>query len=154
MHLDSKNSHTIARKNKNALDRIKSLTKIQDHSDSDPKGSQPHLIQGNQISPGSSLAGEAIESSETSYHSLLVEHLHQNWNLPPWIARQNLNAQVQVYLDHQGHLKKILLVKSSGNSRFDEAVEKTLNQSQPFPPPPKELVPSLLNDGILLGFPL
>ena len=37
---------------------------------------------------------------------------------------------------------------------IDEAVKKTLTQSQPFPRPPEDLISSLLSNGILLGFPL
>jgi hypothetical protein len=47
-----------------------------------------------------------------------------------------------------------VFVRPSGNSQFDDAVRKTLQQSQPFPVPPIEIRPTLAADGILVGFPL
>ncbi|NDC79235.1 MAG: hypothetical protein EBZ67_15395 [Chitinophagia bacterium] len=46
-----------------------------------------------------------------------------------------------------------------GNARYstwvyDEAVKRTIAQSQPFPPPPDAIEQNLMTDGILVGFPL
>ncbi len=141
-------------KNKSALERIKALAKIpEDHPKSDRRSYQK-LIQGNHISLGSSLSGEAKEAQVTHYHDFLLHQLQEHWTLPTWIDRQDFSARVEIYIDHKGNVQKLHFLKSSGNLKFDEAVKRAIHESEPFPPPPAELQSTLLSDGILFGFPL
>ncbi|OFZ22372.1 MAG: hypothetical protein A2X94_00025 [Bdellovibrionales bacterium GWB1_55_8] len=143
-----------ARKKKisNALARIKALDKISgDVSDSPKEGT---LVKGNMISAGSSLSGDARESSEANYYDALRGRLQDNWALPVWLARQNFSAQVQIFIDGRGNLRNYRFTKVSGNAQFDAAVKKAVMDSQPYPLPPEKLAGSLLVDGILVGFPL
>jgi TonB family protein len=140
------------RKLKSALARIRSLEKIRNQDDSEDRPAPP--IKGNAISKGSSLSGDAKESSEASYFDSVRERLQDNWALPVWLARQKLTAQVQIFIDSRGRVRASVFVKPSGNSQFDDAIRKTLTESQPFPAPPVELRPGLATDGILVGFPL
>ncbi len=148
---------TVEKRNLRALQRIKALSKIQAFSDEallslHPSASRP--INGNRISPGKSLSGEAKEANQTSYYDTLRDRLVENWTLPPWIKRQPFSAQVLIFINHRGELKNFRFKKFSGNAQFDEAIRRTLKMSQPFPPPPEELTGSLLSDGIIMGFPL
>jgi colicin import membrane protein len=138
---------TIEKRNKRALDRLKALSHIEEVS-------EDHPIKGNKISPGSSLSGEAKEAATANYYDLIRDRLQEKWTLPPWIARQSLTAQVEIFIDSQGKLRKMHLSKPSGNAQFDDAVKRAVHESQPFPPPPKEIASSLVADGISLGFPL
>jgi TonB family protein len=149
---DDSASKSVVQRNKRALDRLKSLSKI--HSEDLPHSKPGLPIKGNQLSPGSSISGDAKEALVASYYDHLRDRLQENWTLPPWISRQNLAAQVQIYIDQQGRLHHIKFVKTSGNTQFDEAVKKAVQESQPFPNPPEELASSLVSDGILVGFPL
>lgn len=143
------------RKIKGALARIKALAKITaDSSPAKASDSEGTLIKGNRISKGTSLSGEAREAAEASYYDLLRDRLQENWELPVWIARQNLSAQVQLFIDSRGQVRSFRFVKGSGNSQFDDAVRRTISESQPFTPPPAELASSTLTNGILVGFPL
>ncbi|MGK5084039.1 cell envelope integrity protein TolA [Bdellovibrionota bacterium FG-1] len=135
-----------------ALARIKALNAI-DKSDQAPS-TRGAVVKGNQLSAGTSLSGDAKEGAETSYYDALRSKLQDNWELPVWIARQNLSAQVQIFIDSYGHVRSYQFVKTSGNPQFDSAIKKTLDESQPFPRPPADLAPSLRIDGILIGFPL
>lgn len=145
----------IEKKNLLALERIKALSKIQNSVEGQTeKIPKPMLVKGNQVSPGTSLSGEAKEALVASYYDVLRDQLKDNWTLPPWIARQDLSAQVRLYLDSQGKVLKFNFKKTSGNNPFDEAVKHAIEESQPFPAPPKELADSLISDGILVGFPL
>ena len=143
-------SKGLDKKLKGALARIKALEKI---SSSDGE-TRPTVIKGNFISKGSSLSGDARESAESNYYDNLRSKLQESWALPVWVARQNLSAQVQIYIDGRGRLRTYRFVKLSGNPQFDGAVKQTLMESQPFPAPPPELASSILVDGILVGFPL
>ena len=134
------------KRNKGALDRIKALEKLL---------AQPKVIvKGNKISKGTSLSGEARENAESGYYDSLRSRLQQNWDLPVWIQRQNLSAQVQVFIDGRGQIANFVFMKTSGNPQFDDNVKKTLAQSQPLPIPPAGLSDSMLTRGILIGFPL
>jgi TonB family protein len=142
------------KKLKSAMDRIKALDKIRAMEDGDKPSHRAVVVKGNKISKGTSLSGDAKEAAEANYNDLLRARLQENWELPVWIARQNLSAQVQVYIDGRGKVRSFRFMKPSGNAQFDAAIKKTLEESQPFPTPPEGIVGSLLADGILIGFPL
>ena len=148
-HAAEQSERTREKKLKNAMDRIKALEKISEES-----ATAPQVIKGNKISHGNSLSSDAKESAETTYYDLVRDRLQDNWALPVWLSRQNLSAQVQIYIDPYGRLRNFSFVKSSGNAQFDEEVKRTLAESQPFPAPPQDLASSLLVNGILIGFPL
>jgi TonB family protein len=133
----------------NALARIKALERIKSDV-----SRQSTTHKGNQLSAGSSSTGETRESLAATYYDSVMEMVRSRWALPVWLARQNLQAQVQVHLDSQGRVQNLRWIKNSGNTQFDEAVKKTIMDSEPFAIPPPELKGSLLSQGILLGFPL
>jgi len=140
----------LENRNRNALARLKSLNKIT----SEDKPRAAPIIKGNFISKGTSLSGDAKEAAEASYFDALREKLNANFGLPVWIARQNLSAQIQLFIDAHGRLHGFKFTKNSGNAQFDSAVKKTISDSQPFPAPPEGIASALLNDGIVVGFPL
>lgn len=144
-----KKSDAREKKLKGALARIKALEKL---SSDDSKPSV--VVKGNKISKGGSLSEDARESDEASYYDLLKDRLQENWALPPWLARQNLAARVEVFIDAKGKLKNFRFLRGSGNAQFDEAIKNALTASQPFPAPPDNLAAGLLSDGISVGFPL
>jgi TolA protein len=133
---------------KAALDRIKALSRIDRELHADNAASPP--IKGNKISKGSSTAEDAKESDDANYYDSVRSRLQENWALPVWLSRQNLSAQIEIVIDSHGRVREFRFKKSSGNTQFDDAVKKTLAESQPFPTPPSEL----LMNGILVGFPL
>lgn len=132
------------------LNRMKALARISADLDEKPAP----VIKGNQISKGSSVSGEARESAQASYYDGVLDRLRDNWALPVWLSRQDLSAQVQIFIDAQGRLHDFRFVKFSGNSQFDDAVKRALKESDPFPAPPRELSENVLVNGILFGFPL
>ncbi len=132
----------------NALARIKSLDKIASLEDKEKSTAPP--LKGNMISKGSSLDGEAKEGAGTQYLDNLRARLQENWALPVWLSRQNLSAQVEIFIDSRGRLQSYRFLRLSGNPQFDEAVKRTLTQSQPYPEPPTEMIAA----GIVVGFPL
>lgn len=134
-----------------ALTRIKALEKIRAAED---QIDAPKVVKGNQISPGSSLTGDARESAEASYYDAVLDRVRTFWSLPIWLARQNYSAQVQVFILPSGALQSFKFIQASGNPQFDEFVRQAVQDSAPFPPPPNELRSTVLGRGILLGFPL
>jgi TonB family protein len=135
---------------KEALSRIQSLEKIEDA----PSKAKSQPIKGNKISKGTSLSADAKEALVASYYDTLRDRLNYNFGLPVWLSRQELSAQVQIFIDNRGGLRGYRFTKSSGNPQFDALVKKAVESSQPFPAPPGGLTSSLLADGISVGFPL
>jgi TonB family protein len=142
----SPTTQTLRKRNQRALDRMQSLEHLE--------SLQEEKFAGNQLSTGSSTKGQVTEDEKSRYNDALIQRIRSHWILPPWIARENLAAQVQITLDARGQLVSLEFIQDSGNLSFDEAIRKTIRQSAPFPIPPEQLVDSLLHEGILLGFPL
>jgi TonB family protein len=134
---------------KAAMDRIKALSKIHADTDSEKTEDAPP-IKGNKISKGNSQDGDAKESDSANYYDTVRAKLQENWALPVWLSRQNLSAQIEITIDGRGQVRDFRFAKPSGNAQFDAAVKRTLQESQPFPAPPEDL----LGNGILIGFPL
>ncbi len=132
---------------KNALSRIKSITKIQDDS-------APDLIKGNILSKGSTLSGEAREAAEPTYFDTILEKIKISWTLPVWLARQKLSAQVVILINPNGNVTRIRFKRPSGSAQFDQTVIDAIKLASPFSPPPSDLRGTLQSSGILLGFPL
>jgi colicin import membrane protein len=133
-----------------ALDRIKALSKIENEVKSKPGV----ILKGNQLSKGTSTSGEAKEAAEASYFDALRSRLQENWELPVWLARQELSAYVRIFIDSRGRVRSLRFEKPSGNEQFDSAVRKAVEQSQPFPPPTDDVASSVLVDGVPVHFPL
>lgn len=137
-----------------ALARIRALERLKDNTEDAEKNEESIVIKGNQVSAGTSLSGNARENAQAGYYDLARDSLVEFWTLPPWLARQKLSAQVQIRIDPAGRVLSSKFVKSSGNPTFDAAILNTIRDAQPFPRPPKELLSSLADDGIVFGFPL
>lgn len=139
------------KKMESALERLKALEELDEEENEEILA--PDIIKGNILSKGTSLAGDAKESPEMSYYDEVLEKIRENWSLPIWLARQDLSAQVLIFIDSDGRIRGSNFKKRSGNSRFDEIVEETLNKTE-LPPPPEDFQQQVGREGILLGFPL
>lgn len=142
---------TRDKKLQSALARIRALEKLKAKDDDSDR---PVVIKGNQISAGSSLSGDARESNQSGYYDLVREALMEFWALPAWLGRQKLAAQVVIRIDPAGTILSSKFLKTSGNPQFDEAILATIRDAQPLPRPPKDLLNSLADNGITVGFPL
>jgi outer membrane biosynthesis protein TonB len=152
---EAKDRRERERRTQNALDRLKALSKLEsEKSETAKEPGNGVVIKGNRLSGGASLDPAAREGMESSYYERVRNRLVENWALPIWLTRQNLQAKVVVFIDERGRLSNFQFTKNSGNETFDEAVRKTLRDSQPYPLPPAEIAPSLQSSGILVGFPL
>jgi TolA protein len=137
-----------------ALAKIRALERLKDKADEDTADDDAIVIKGNQISKGTSLSGNARENAQAGYYDLVRESLVEFWSLPPWLQRQKLVAQIQIRIDPAGRVLSSKFVKTSGNAQFDEAIQATIRDAQPLPRPPKDLISSLADEGVIVGFPL
>lgn len=140
-----------------ALARVKALARIareQEAAETEQSEKSRPLIKGNQVSEGSSVTGDAKETTQAGYYDAVLSRLQANWTLPVWLARRQLSAKVVVFIDSAGRISGLAFRKSSGDARFDAEVRRAIEASAPFSPPPKEILDDVQSDGILFGFPL
>jgi colicin import membrane protein len=142
----------LAKSQKNALNEIKAmaaLDKIKNEVSTKPSAKP---VKGNQVNAGSSLTGLEKIDFDRYFHSV-EERIRQNWSLPEWLINSPLRAQVLVLIDENGGVIKKQVLKSSGNSEFDERMLDAVEKSAPFPAPPDRLRSTLGMKGIVFNFP-
>jgi TonB family protein len=114
------------------------------------------VLAGNKLSKGESLVGgkSVTETTEfEKYASVLPDLVRENWSIPSYLAEQELQCRIRIFINNSGRLTKASIHESSGNQEYDlralEAVKKTS-----FPIPPKKISKAIRDGSILLGFPL
>lgn len=146
----------VDKKQKEALNRLKQMSALENLENQmkrdKPAAPSKQVFAGNQIATGSDLKGLS-KIQHDSYISQVERHIRQNWALPQWLANKKLRAQVRVKIDSNGMIVSKELVRSSGNSSFDDVALETIEKSIPVPRPPDKLARLLTNEGILFGFP-
>ncbi len=76
-----------------------------------------------------------------SYISLIKSIIYNHWGVEKSIIKNRvLIAKVKIKLDYNGNLINLYMIKSSGNAYFDGTVMDAIRSSEPFPPPPKEIL--------------
>jgi TonB family protein len=144
---ESKKEKEAKKKLKQAIDRIRAIERIKALTATEE-------VRGNRISKGTSLSAEARTTLEAGYFEVVLEQVRTHWELPKWLLGQGLSAKVLLQIDSRGNIKAFKFVQSSGNAGFDQEVKRALLAANPFPIPPQDISSGILNDGILLGFPL
>jgi TonB family protein len=144
---ESKKEKEAKRKLKQAIERIRAIERIKALTASEE-------VRGNKISKGTSLSAEARTTLEAGYFEVVLEQVRTHWELPKWLLGQGLSAKVLLQIDSRGSIRSFKFIQSSGNAGFDQEVKRALLAASPFPVPPQDISGNLVNDGILLGFPL
>lgn len=135
-----------------ALDKIKEEVINEQKSNAEAKKTTAAKVKGNVLSAGTAITGLS-KLQHDSYISDLDTHIKQHWALPEWLAKKDYKAQVRVRINENGNVISRQIVKSSGNSSYDEVVLSTVDKSAPFPRPPEKFIAIVEVDGILIGFP-
>ncbi|HEY1080139.1 MAG TPA: TonB family protein [Bdellovibrio sp.] len=156
------NIEKVKNQQQKALDKLKALAaldKIKEEvaAEKAPPGAGKKedgapKVKGNVLSAGSALTGLA-KLEHQSYANDLHNHIKQHWSLPEWLAKKDYKAQAQVFVDTRGNILGRKIVKSSGNSSYDDEVLATIDRAAPFPAPPEKLQAIMSADGIMIGFP-
>lgn len=149
------NATKTADSQKSALDRLKALSKIKDLKSKQAAAkaiAEAQHYKGNALSEGSSLRGvEKLQHDQ--YLGKLDTHIKTNWQLPAWLANKPYSTAVWVRFDEKGLVLEQKVLRSSGNSAFDEQALQAVKNSVPFPAPPEHLVSYFKVRGIELRFP-
>jgi len=114
------------------------------------------LLEGNQISKGSSIKGryQGDLAQFDQYVLALPNLIRPFWKLPTFLRDGAFQARIIIYINSEGRVIHYRFVSKSGNEEFDSRAVKSINKSQPFPLPSEEIKDRLLSEGVILGFPL
>jgi outer membrane biosynthesis protein TonB len=90
--------------------------------------------------PGPAGAGIAIDQAMKHYLAALFERIQSHWYIPPlqnW--EDSLEAILVIKINRNGTIAKTFFEKKSANLYFNQFVSKTVQESAPLPPFPREL---------------
>ncbi|AEA33956.1 energy transducer TonB [Hippea maritima] len=80
------------------------------------------------------------------YVNIIQSSIYNNWGVSKDVIDDNVFiTTVKIKLDYKGNLINLRILKSSGNAYFDGTVIDAIRSSEPFTPPPKEI----LSDGVV-----
>ena len=135
-----------------ALKKKKKEQKKEEEEELSALREKKQVIKGNRTSKGTGLIG--VEKLEyTNYKEVLHAAISADWELPKWLLESNLQAVVEIKIDHDGNLVYKNLVQSSGNKIYDEKVMEAVVNSAPFDPPSDKFKGIVLYEGVVLTFP-
>lgn len=153
---DAINLKKTKTKQKAALEKLKALSALekfkQEHEDENKKKTISKTVKGNVLAPGESLTGlNKIQNDQ--YMNQLERHIRKFWMLPEYIQSKNLKGIALVQFDEQGKIVARRILKSSGNSDFDDAALAAIDKAEPFPIPPEKFQDQYKINGLAIHFP-
>ncbi len=148
--LQFKSSKKLKKEASQAIERMKALKSLEE---SQQKQKKAILRKGNIATGGA----ESISAQEEgipldAYRSIISERVKLRWALPSYLRRQEkLSGKLIVFLSNDGTVLRKQIV-SSGNSEFDDFMNRALEEALPFPSVPAEVQKDLRYDGMALTF--
>lgn len=109
----------------------------------DEKDVESSLNKGNIITTD----GSDIEP----YKLYLNDTIYKNW-APPLRRIIGETPRFQMFINGNGAILSVVMVKSSGNNEYDKSAEHAIKKSSPFSLPPRELQRELEKDGVVIDF--
>jgi colicin import membrane protein len=105
----------------------------------DAEGIAGGVVGGSTANKVGGAGGKALTRDEQdlldSYFAMLKARLKENHVPPSGVISDRLQARVEFYLSAEGALSRVRIMRSSGNSEFDESVLEAFRHTQ-MPPPP------------------
>lgn len=76
-----------------------------------------------------------------AYARALDEKVRANWTVPELAEKvaKTLMVQVRITIEKDGAVSNVRMEKVSGNSYFDDSVERAIRKASPLPVPPEQL---------------
>ena len=95
-------------------------------------------------------SGESKQRLRSTWAKELVAHLDRHKKYPADRNQQSAQILVSFVIDRLGQVQSVSVVKSSGDSVFDEAAIAMVRRSNPVPPPP----PLVADDSLSFTLPV
>lgn len=136
-----------------ALEKLKALDTISELEKAEADESKKAgAVAGNVQNQGNALTG-ILQNQISTYITGIRDLVNSNWTKPKWMEDATLRAEAIVFIDARGVVTKRQILKTSGNSSFDDSILSAIDASSPFPAPPGSLAGVFKNKGFTLGFP-
>ena len=84
------------------------------------------------IAEANARADAAANKALSEWAALVQQKVRRNWQRQPNLPR-DLTARVQINMLPTGDIANVRIVQSSGNSAFDDSVDKAIRKSSPLP---------------------
>lgn len=94
--------------------------------------------------------GESLRRVRATWQKELAAHLGKYKRYPADRPPQSAEIVIRFVLDRTGHVASASVVKSAGDSAFDDAALDMMRRADPVPPPP----PSLADQGLSFSMPV
>lgn len=118
------------------------------------------ILAGNKITEGNSGSGsegqfnEKVNEEFTRYLGRIPDDIRPFWKIPTYLAEQELQCRIRVFISGTGEVLKTIVYESSGNEEYDQRAVDAIKKASPFSRPTEFLRNKLANGDIILGFPL
>ncbi len=115
------------------------------------------IKRGNKVREGKGLVGNGASGDLNAlqeYAAGLPAIVKPFWKLPSYLASENYQCRIQVFINSQGKLLKAVVYEKSENPEYDQRAINAVKQASPFPAPAADLAAMTARGDILLGFPL
>ena len=115
------------------------------------------LALGNKISTGESLVGLGNGNSGDlfdQYAIQITDFVRSKWRLPAYLGDKDLRCTIQVFISASGKLLNTKIIKTSGNSDYDNFALGAIKAVGFFPKPDTAISRRVVSGEIALGFPL
>ena len=150
-------SNLLNKMSEKKLPKVKKVKKSKKTGNVDKKKIRSLILEGNQISEGSSLVGDQSSDKAgkfTLYASNLKNLIQPHWTLPSYLQGKDLQCRLVVYINESGKAFKVEVWESSGDEEYDRRAMVAVKSASPFPAPDKEIKDRLATGEVTLGFPL
>lgn len=141
---------------KSALEKIaamEALSKIKNElAEKKQREKIAEMVRGNNIAKGNALTG-IDQLDYDRYFDDVKSRVHDQWNIPQWMADAKFKASALVKIDERGYVVSSRITTSSGNATFDARVLEAIKNASPLPVPPTRLRGVLSSQGIIFNFP-
>jgi periplasmic protein TonB len=94
--------------------------------------------------------GESLRRVRATWQKELAAHLDKYKRYPADRSRQSAEIVIRFALDRTGHVVSASVVKSAGDSAFDDAALDMMRRADPVPPPP----PLIADEGLSFTMPV
>lgn len=95
-------------------------------------------------------SGDAARKVKVTWQKELVAHLDKHKKYPAERQQKTAEITVNFEIDRVGHVLAVSIVKSSGDTAFDEAALSMVRRSDPLPQPP----PLVADEGLSFTLPV
>jgi len=94
--------------------------------------------------------GQSMQRLRATWQKELAAHLDKYKRYPADRSHQGAEIVIKFVLDRTGHVESANVVKSSGDSAFDDAALAMMRRADPVPPPP----PLMADEGLSFTMPV